>query len=385
MTNKRVMVIYGTRPEAVKVASLIHAIDDHPALESIVLSTGQHQDILEAVNNLFSLRPVKNLRVGGKGDTLNQMAGAMLAQIDEVLANHSPDAVVVQGDTTTVLMAALAAFNRQIPVVHLEAGLRSHNIHSPFPEEANRRLTTQIASLHLAPTDVSRDNLLREGVAPESVFVVGNTVIDALQEIVAQDIQWKNPVLADAVASGYRIITVTAHRRENWGEPMVNIAHAIKELSRKYADTIFVLPLHPNPTVRQAIVPVVESADNVKVVDPQEYDQFCHLMKVSYLMVSDSGGVQEEAPSLGVPVLVLRENTERPEGVKAGTARLIGTDRGRIVTEVSALLDDDGAYAAMAGAVNPYGDGRASQRSAAAIAHLLGVGERLEPFSEAAQ
>lgn len=381
MSKKKVMVVYGTRPEALKVAPLIHAIERHPSLVALPVSTGQHREILEEVNTLMGIEPVHNLRVGSVGKSLNWMAGDMIQGIDQILAEHLPEAVVVQGDTTTVLMAGLAAFNRQIPLVHLEAGLRSHNLLSPFPEEANRRLTTQITALHLAPTVDAALNLRKENVNPDDIVVTGNTVIDALHTTVNRPVVWTNPQLEKVISSGRRIITVTTHRRENWGKPMENIGAAIAQLARRYPDVYFVLPLHPNPYIREIVIPCVESEPNVLVLDPLDYGQFSHLMQASHVMVSDSGGVQEEAPSLGVPVLVLRENTERPEGVAAGTARLIGTDSDRIVQEVSALLDSVDAHKQMASAINPYGDGFAADRAVGAIAQLLGVGERIEDFS----
>lgn len=289
--------------------------------------------------------------------------------------------MVVQGDTTTVAIAAIACFYHGIPVVHLEAGLRSGDIHSPFPEEANRKLAGQVTALHLAPTELSRNNLLREAVDPDAVAVVGNTVIDALAWTAALDVTFSDPVLAEAFAEKLPMILMTAHRRENLGRPMEQIAEAVSRLAQRYPQHLFVFPAHANPKVRESIVPRISAHPNVHVCEPLGYPEFVHAQKWAELILTDSGGVQEEAPSFGKPVLVLRENTERPEAVTAGTVKLIGTATEDIVDNVVRLLEDKDAYAAMANAVNPYGDGHAADRSVAAIAALLGVGERLPDFS----
>jgi UDP-N-acetylglucosamine 2-epimerase (non-hydrolysing) len=297
-----------------------------------------------------------------------------------VLDRERPDAVIVQGDTSTVAAASIAAFYRQVPVVHVEAGLRSGDISSPFPEEANRKLTSQVAALHLAPTSTSRDNLVREDVAPSTIAVTGNTVIDALLHTVEQGIAFTDPQLAGAEASGRPIMLVTTHRRENWGGAMEGVGRALRTLATRYPEQLVVLPAHRNPIVREAVLPHLEGLTNVLVTEPLAYGEFTRLMAASTVVLTDSGGVQEEAPSLGKPVLVMRENTERPEAVEAGTVRLIGTDEQRIVDEVSRLVDDRDHYASMANAVNPYGDGHAARRSVAAIQHLFGLGERVADF-----
>ena len=300
-----------------------------------------------------------------------------------VLEQERPDAVVVQGDTTTSTAGAVAAFNRGIPVVHAEAGLRSFDILSPFPEEANRKITSQISALHLPPTTVSRDNLLREAVAAEDVYVTGNTVIDALLEAVGHQVPFEDERLAELEASGRRVVLVTTHRRENQGDAMRGVGRALARLAADHPEVTFVLPAHRNPVVREAILPEIEGRENVLVTEPLAYGEFTHLLSVATVVLTDSGGVQEEAPSLGKPVLVMRENTERPEAVTAGTVRLIGTDEEVVVTEVTRLLTDEAAYTAMSQAVNPYGDGRAAERTVSAIAELLGVGERLPAFDGA--
>lgn len=377
---KKVMVIYGTRPEAVKVAPLIQALAASQALSPIVVSTGQHRDMLDQINTWFKITPDIDLNVFQHGATLTELAARILQKLPEVLAAEQPDAVVVQGDTTSVAIAAIACFYHGIPVVHLEAGLRSGNIYSPFPEEANRKLAGQVTALHLAPTELSRGNLLREAIDPETIAVVGNTVIDALNWTASHDVDFSDPVLAEAFAEQQPMILLTAHRRENLGAPMEQIAEAVSRLAERYRDHLFVFPAHANPKVRELIVPAIEGHPNVHVCEPLGYPEFVHAQKWARLILTDSGGVQEEAPSFGKPVLVLRENTERPEAVTAGTVKLIGTATEGIVAEVARLLEDPTAYAAMANAVNPYGDGRAAERSVAAIAALLGVGERLPDF-----
>lgn len=378
---KRVMVIYGTRPEAVKMAPLIKALAASDVLEPVVVSTGQHREMLDQVNDWFGITPDLDLKVFKDGQSLTELASRILDGLPKVFAENRPDAVVVQGDTTTVAIAALACFYNQIPVVHLEAGLRSGNIASPFPEEANRKIAGQVTALHLAPTSASRDNLLREAFDPEIITVTGNTVIDALNWTAAHEVEFSDERLAAEAASGRKMVLLTTHRRENWGEPMVHIGQAVAELARRFPEYLFVFPAHKNPKVRAAVVPVVEGLDNVVVVEPLDYPEFVHAQRWADVILTDSGGVQEEAPSFGKPVLVLRDNTERPEAVHAGTVKLIGTDKDRIVAETAELIEDRDAYAAMSKAVNPYGDGRAAERSVAAIAQLLGVGRRMDDFS----
>jgi len=377
---KRVMVIYGTRPEAVKMAPLIKAIDASDVLEPIVVSTGQHREMMDKVNNWFGIKPHVDLGVFRQGSSLNELAARILTDLDPVLETEKPDAVVIQGDTTTVAIAAIACFYRLIPIVHLEAGLRSGDIHSPFPEEANRKIAGQVAGLHLAPTNTSKTNLLREGVDSNKVVVAGNTVVDALRWTADQPVSFSDDRLQAELEADRPMILLTAHRRENWGEPMRRIGAAIAAIARKYPEYLIVFPAHANPLVRAQIVPAVQGLDNVLACDPLDYPEFVHAQKWAHIVLTDSGGVQEEAPSFGTPVLVLRENTERPEAVDAGTVKLIGTEVGRMVHEVSTLIDDPSEYALMSRTVNPYGDGRAGERSAAAIAELLRVGHRLPDF-----
>lgn len=368
----KVMVVYGTRPEAIKVAPVIKALEADPNLEPIVVVTAQHREMLDQVNQVFEIEPDVDLNLMAHGQTLNTIAGSVISKIDDVLATHEPDAVVVQGDTTTVMGAAIAAFNREIPVVHLEAGLRSGDINSPFPEEANRKIVSQIARVHLAPTMVSRSNLLADGVPDENIHVIGNTVIDALQWAVERPVEFSLPELQALESDDRRVLLVTTHRRENLGDNMVNIGKAMRHLATQYPDLLIVWPAHKNPKVRASIAPQIEDLDNVISIEPVEYGEFSHLINVSDIVLTDSGGIQEEAPSLGKPVLVLRENTERPEAVDAGTVKLIGTATEKIISEVSRLLDDKKAYRDMANAVNPYGDGHSAGRSVDILNELLG-------------
>lgn len=382
----RIMTIYGTRPEAIKVAPVIKAIDQAEDIENIVVVTGQHREMLDQVNEIFGIVPDHDLNLMSAGQTLNQIVARVVAGVDAVLEEETPDAVIVQGDTSTVMGAAVAAFNRQIPVVHLEAGLRSGDIHSPFPEEANRKLTSQITALHLAPTSTSKANLVHENLSENDIVITGNTVIDTLlyaTENIRPD--FEDPRLQELAArveagTAGRVLLVTAHRRENHGKNMQEIGAAVADIAQKYPDLTVVFPMHKNPKVREAIVPALEGRDNVLLVEPLAYAQFTRTLALADIVLTDSGGVQEEAPSLGKPVLVMRENTERPEAVVAGTVKLIGASRQRIVDEVSLLLDSEEAYAGMANAVNPYGDGRAAQRTLEAIRWKFADGMQPQDF-----
>lgn len=380
------MTIYGTRPEAIKVAPIIRAIDSSEDFENVVVVTGQHREMLDQVNEMFDIAPDHDLDIMANGQTLNQISSRVIAGVDEVLEQDRPDAVLVQGDTTTVLGAAIAAANRRIPVIHLEAGLRSGDITSPFPEELNRRLTSQAAALHLAPTRSSKENLLRESISELNIVVTGNTVIDTLLHATSSlQVSFDDPRLEQLrlekdAGTDRRLVLVTAHRRENLGEAMEDIAQAVADLSEKYPDIIVVFPMHRNPRVRDSIVPVLEGRSNVLLLEPLAYAQFTALMSLADIVLTDSGGVQEEAPSLGKPVLVMRENTERPEAVIAGTVKLVGTRRQRLVDEVSLLLDSRDIYEGMANATNPYGDGHAAERALDAIRWRLNGGEPVDDF-----
>ncbi|WHS35093.1 non-hydrolyzing UDP-N-acetylglucosamine 2-epimerase [Auritidibacter ignavus] len=381
----KIMPVYGTRPEAIKMAPIVKALQEAEQFDCVVTVTGQHREMLDQVNELFGITPDHDLNIIQPRQTLNMVMAKTINGLDAVMDEEKPDAVVVQGDTSTSTAGAIAAFNRGVPVVHAEAGLRSFNIFSPFPEEANRKITSQISSLHLAPTSVSRDNLLREAVNAHDIYVTGNTVIDALLEVVDQRVPFSEPALQELIEQvdqGRKVVLVTTHRRENQGDAMRGVGRALARLSDSHPDATIVLPAHKNPVVREAILPFLEGKNNVIVTEPLAYGEFTHLMNLSTVVLTDSGGVQEEAPGLGKPVLVMRENTERPEAVTAGTVRLIGTAEERVVEEVSELLTNEEAYAKMANAVNPYGDGRAAPRSVSAIAELLGVGSRLPQFDD---
>lgn len=382
----RIMTIYGTRPEAIKVAPIIKAIEASDDLASVTVVTGQHREMLDQVNTMFGIDPDHDMNIMSAGQSLNTIVAKVIAGVDEILVTEKPDAVIVQGDTSTVMGAAVASFNRQIPVIHLEAGLRSGDINSPFPEEANRKLTSQIAALHLAPTSTSKANLTREDVRENDIVITGNSVIDTLLfatenlRVPFEDSRLEDLRAAKESGEAGRVLLVTAHRRENLGKAMEGIGQAVAELADKYPDLTVVFPIHKNPRVRTAIRPAVERLNNVLLIEPLAYAEFTQLLSLADLVLTDSGGVQEEAPSLGKPVLVMRENTERPEAVVAGTVKLIGTHRQRLVDEVSLLLDSEEAYAGMANAVNPYGDGGASERTVAAIRWRFAGGDRPTDF-----
>ena len=376
----RVMPVYGTRPEAIKMAPIVKALEADGGYEVDVAVTGQHREMLDQVNRTFGVMPATDLDIFAHGQGLEAVTSRTLERLTPVLQERRPDAVIVQGDTTSAFAAGLAAFYQRVPVVHVEAGLRTPTIWSPFPEEGNRRLLTRISSLHLAPTSGSKDNLLREGVDPATVAVTGNSVIDAFLATAREPRPFEDPVLAGAPLDGRTVVLVTSHRRESWGDPMRRTASALVRLATDEPDVVFVLPLHANPLVREIFRPALEALPNVVLTEPLGYTDFAQLTARSRLVVTDSGGVQEEAPSLGKPVLVLREDTERPEAVTAGTALLVGTDEERIVSEVTRLLHDDAYFATMANAVNPYGDGRAAERSVAALDAFFGRGARLPDF-----
>jgi len=371
----KVLLVFGTRPEAIKMFPVARALADMPALTVRTCITAQHRGLLDQVMTIAGLVPDIDLDLMEPGQSLDRLTARLLTGIGEVLDREAPDRVVVQGDTATAMAGALAAYYRKIPVAHVEAGLRSGDIHHPWPEEVNRRMIAPIADLHFAPTETAAQALLRENVTT-GVHVTGNTVIDALlwtQRRIALD-----PPLArglDTIASrfaGRRIILVTTHRRENFGDGMMNIARAIGRIADR-PDVAVLFPMHPNPHVGQAMDAVLGQRDNVARIAPLDYPHFIRALELADLVLTDSGGVQEEAPSLGRPVLVMRETTERPEGIAAGTARLVGTDESRIVSEVSTLLDDKDLYAAMARAHNPFGDGQAAARIAKAIADAHGL------------
>jgi UDP-N-acetylglucosamine 2-epimerase (non-hydrolysing) len=376
-TVNKVSVIFGTRPEAIKLAPVVLALRKDPRFVCEVCVTAQHREMLDQVLEVFGIEPDVDLDLMEPEQTLASLTARAVQAIDGYLAKGGPELVLVQGDTTTTFCAALAAFYHHVPVGHVEAGLRTGNLESPWPEEANRTLTTRLAALHFAPTETNRQNLLREGIEPARIVVTGNTVIDAL--LLAQKIvKARPPAIAELperviAADGPRLVLITGHRRENFGPGFESICKAIAELARRFPETAFVYPVHLNPNVRRPVDRNLRSAatGNIHLIEPLAYLPFVALMSRATLILSDSGGVQEEAPSLGKPVLVMRDTTERPEAVVAGTVKLVGTDERTIVEEASRLLTDRTAYEAMARAINPYGDGKATGRILAACGEFF--------------
>lgn len=368
-----VAIVYGTRPEAVKVAPLWQALEEHPRLRPVLISTGQHRDMLRELHEWFGMEPDADLSVMTENQGLAGLTARVMTSLTAALEESRPAAVVVHGDTTTSMVAALACRYAGIPVAHLEAGLRTHDLLSPFPEELNRRLTGVMADLHLAPTARAQANLLAEGADPDRVVVTGNTVIDALLQTARRAHPIADEQVRRTIETSDKLVVATLHRRESHGEPLRRVAEALAELTRRMPGLRVVLPLHPNPRVRASIGEVVDGCPEITVCAPLPYPQFVTLLDAADLIVTDSGGIQEEAPSLDKPVLVVRESTERPEAVEAGTARIVGTDKQRILDQALGLLGDRAAYRAMADIANPFGDGYAGRRGAAAIADYLGV------------
>ena len=379
MHMKKIMLVFGTRPEAIKMAPLVKEFQKYPDMfETIVCVTGQHRQMLDQVLEIFDIKPDYDLNIMKQGQDLYDVTARVLTGMRDVFKQYRPDIVLVHGDTTTSTAAALAAFYQQIPVGHIEAGLRTHDIYSPWPEEMNRQITGRIATYNFAPTTLSRQNLLREGIAEESITVTGNTVIDALYWVVGKmknDIELSSGLEDSLKKAGYdvsrladgrKLVLITGHRRENFGDGFISMCTAIKDLTVKYPGVDFVYPMHLNPNVRKPIHEVFGEdlicLDNIFFIEPLEYLSFVYLMEKASIVLTDSGGIQEEAPGLGKPVLVMRDTTERPEALAAGTVKLVGTDYNKIVNEVSILLDNPAEYEQMSKAVNPYGDGRACER-----------------------
>ena len=379
---KNMMLVFGTRPEAIKMSPLVKEFQKYPEkFETIVCVTGQHREMLDQVLRIFDIQPDYDLNIMKQGQDLYDVTARVLTGMRDVLKETRPDIVLVHGDTTTSTAAALAAFYQQIPVGHIEAGLRTHNIYSPWPEEVNRQITGRIATYHFAPTSLSKDNLLQEGISGEQIIVTGNTVIDALYMVVEKI---KNDGILSCElekvlkASGYdigrlsdgrKLVLITGHRRENFGDGFISMCKAIKSLSEKYPEVDFVYPMHLNPNVRKPIHEVFGKSQraNLFFIEPLEYLSFVYLMEKAAIVLTDSGGIQEEAPGLGKPVLVMRDTTERPEALAAGTVKLVGTNYDKIVNEVSGLLDSQEYYEKMSKAVNPYGDGKACSRIVKAL------------------
>ncbi|MCF6459905.1 UDP-N-acetylglucosamine 2-epimerase (non-hydrolyzing) [Clostridium sp. Cult3] len=358
----KVLTVFGTRPEGIKMAPIIKTMEKTEEIENIICITAQHRQMLDQVLNLFNIKPDYDLNIFKPGQSLTEITKRALEGLEKVIVETKPDVLLVQGDTTTVFSGALAAFYQKVKIGHVEAGLRSGNIYSPYPEEANRKLTGILTDFHFAPTENNRQNLLGEGYSDDKIFITGNTVIDALHYVIQEDYEFSQSNLNHIDYQNQRVILLTSHRRENIGKPMENIFSAVKDVVTKYDDVEVVFPIHLNPKVRDIAYRVFGDNERIHIIEPLDYEPFTNLMAKSYIVVTDSGGLQEEAPSLGKPVLVVREETERPEGIEAGTAKLVGTNYDSIYKELDILLSQKEEYHKMANAVNPYGDGKASER-----------------------
>ena len=368
MKRIKVMTVFGTRPEAIKMAPVVLELAKYPEMITpIITVTAQHRDMLDQVLNLFDIKPDHDLDIMAQGQTLFDITCKAMQGLNTVLEQEKPDIVLVHGDTTTTFAGALAAYYHQTAVGHVEAGLRTHNKYSPFPEEMNRKLTGSLTDLHFAPTSTARDNLAEENIKGESVFVTGNTVIDALLKTVDENFVFENELLKSIDYKNKKVVLVTTHRRENLGEPMRHVYQALRDIVNEFADVEIVFPVHKNPKVREVVESELGGIDRVHLIDPLDYEPFANLLARSYLVLTDSGGIQEEAPALGKPVLVLRDTTERPEAIGAGTVKLIGTDKKRVYGEARLLITDKAEYHKMSNACNPYGDGQASRRIVEAI------------------
>jgi UDP-N-acetylglucosamine 2-epimerase (non-hydrolysing) len=372
LRKKKIAVIFGTRPDTIKLAPIILDLHKHPRYQPINIATAQHRHMLDQVLDVFGIKPHFDLNIMQPKQSLAMLTKNSIAALDDVLVKTKPDMVLVQGDTTTTFVGSLAAFYRQIPVGHVEAGLRTADKANPFPEEINRRLTSCIADLHFAPTDTAKKALLREHIPADDIIITGNTVIDALAYSIKKKFQFSEPRLNRYVNEKRRLVLLTMHRRENWGKPMIGACEAVHALANRYPEDRFVFPVHLNPIVREVVYPILGNLSNVILIEPLPYSEFVNLMARSFLILTDSGGVQEEGPSLGKPVLVLRTVTERPEAVKYGTVKLVGLDPSRITSTARLLLDSRAAYRRMASATNPYGDGHASRRTLQALDHYFG-------------
>lgn len=375
--RKKVFLVFGTRPEAIKMAPLAKQLAADERFDAKVVVTGQHREMLDQVLQSFAIIPDYDLNIMHQGQTLSEITSRVLEKLTAVLQKERPDMLLVHGDTTTTFSAALSAFYQQIPIGHVEAGLRTWDKYSPFPEEMNRQLTDDLAELYFAPTMKSKENLIKEHHSEQYLYVTGNTAIDAMKNTLDETYE----IPAEISKGRQRIVLVTMHRRENLGAPMDSVFTAIHRAAKDYPDTQFIFPMHKNPAVRDLAKERLDDAENVSLIEPLDVIDFHNFAKHSYLILTDSGGVQEEAPSLGVPVLVLRDQTERPEGVAAGTLRLVGTDTQTVYSTIKELFEDSTAYEKMAKASNPYGDGQASQRIAEAIAHYFHLADRPEDFS----
>ena len=363
----KVLVVFGTRPEAIKMAPIVKEMERHPDFEPVIAVTGQHREMLDQVLEIFQIKPHYDLNIFKAGQSLTYITTGALEGLEEVIKKEKPQCLLIQGDTTTVFSGALAAFYQQVKVGHVEAGLRTENLYSPYPEEANRRLVSVLSHWHFTPTEKNRENLLREGVDPEHIYLTGNTVIDALKYTVKEDYVFQDDLLNHLDYKNKRVLLLTSHRRENIGQPMKNIFSAVRKIVDDYPDVEVVFPRHKNPKVRELSDPYFKGHDRIHCTEPMDYLPFTNLMSRIHFVITDSGGIQEEAPALGKPVLVVRRETERPEGVEAGTAKLVGTEEQTLYDACADLLSHKESYETMAKAVNPYGDGHAAEKICQAL------------------
>jgi len=378
MNQKKIAVIFGTRPDTIKQAPVILELQKYPEYFKVLnIATAQHRQMLDQVLEVFKIKPDYDLDIMAPKQTLASLTAKIITGLDEILVIEKPDMVLVQGDTSTTCIGSLASFYRQIPVGHIEAGLRTNDRGNPFPEEINRRITGCITDLHFAPTETAKRSLLKENVDPKTIFVTGNTVVDALKYSVQKNYQFTISELTQIAESGKKIVLITMHRRENWGEPMHGACMAVKKLALKYPDFQFVFPVHMNPIVRDVVFPVLQGIKNISLIEPLDYLDFVNIMAKSFLILTDSGGVQEEGPHFGIPILVLRTVTERPDAVDYGTVKLVGLDETKIYETALQLIEDPNEYKKMANAVNPYGDGRSAERTVKIIKNYFGFSHEI--------
>jgi UDP-N-acetylglucosamine 2-epimerase (non-hydrolysing) len=382
MNKKKIAVVFGTRPDTIKMAPIILELQKYPEqFEVVTIATAQHRQMLDQVLVVFNIKSSYDLDIMAPKQTLASLTAKIITGLDEIFAKEKPDMVLVQGDTSTTCIGSLAAFYHQIPVGHIEAGLRTNDKANPFPEEINRRITGVISDLHFAPTETAKHSLLKENVNPSTIFVTGNTVVDALEYTVRENYKFAVPVLDTIVNKGKKIVLITMHRRENWGLPMEGACKAIRRLALKYPDLEFLFPVHMNPIVREVVYPILQDLPNISLIEPLDYLDFVNIMAKSYLIFTDSGGVQEEGPHFGIPILVLRSVTERPDAVNFGTVKLVGLDEENIFNKAVQLIDNKVAYAKMANAVNPYGDGLSAVRTIKIVKNYFGFSnEVVEEF-----